>query len=646
MSFHVFQQYIFDVNSSSEIPEQNRPNTIIQNLCQDAQGFNTQNLDIANSLETVNILHNTSNIQNEHWIITNKFRKLMDNFKNTLLNQYICIPCVYCGKLMYPKKCKWIPYDNSIVYPLSAAYPNNRNIIKFHPNDPLRVPVCNSCKSSRTRYSFQKLCPIPDEILSVPLGKRSYLSPVFMHSSLGRNVHNSNYTEYRILSGDIRFSKNLRCFSLYSGMEGAFLENSNETGENIIQTNQELINAANWLKENNPYIRPYSRLLTIPGTSMNNPFPIACHIPEDQDAPKSLPENIIRSDLPDPDIEPELYEYVSRHQIHTCSPKCGGPAAPGQTCKKGVEFLTTDPPTMRNKAIKPINYLLNDEESPYWNDHIEKYFARPNHEEFNELTYPSYFEQYNIIKSRPDAKNYPVYVDLLGNYVVKRTTKKLVRFHYLKFQDGEQYFYQQILKNLPCRSEEEILGNYATYKQHFLFLYPEIHNQLQQNTANYIRNQEQLINAKFSEIMENILNNLQDLLCDNISQLLQIQLNSLKISPMINPQNTIIDLPDDQLHKTHNFLLQKFNESHQQKTLEETLNTTYIVGYRETAARFNRMICNMLPVENDKFWICDAIDTIDGKQMDLTDTNAFITDKSMIEEYKRLEEKATIPLQI
>ncbi|CAJ0837218.1 9749_t:CDS:1, partial [Entrophospora sp. SA101] len=245
MSFHVFQQYIFDVNSSSEIPEQNRPNTIIQNLCQDAQGFNTQNLDIANSLETVNILHNTSNIQNEHWIITNKFRKLMDNFKNTLLNQYICIPCVYCGKLMYPKKCKWIPYDNSIVYPLSAAYPNNRNIIKFHPNDPLRVPVCNSCKSSRTRYSFQKLCPIPDEILSVPLGKRSYLSPVFMHSSLGRNVHNSNYTEYRILSGDIRFSKNLRCFSLYSGMEGAFLENSNETGENIIQTNQELINAAN-----------------------------------------------------------------------------------------------------------------------------------------------------------------------------------------------------------------------------------------------------------------------------------------------------------------------------------------------------------------------------------------------------------------
>ncbi|CAJ0908479.1 3670_t:CDS:2 [Entrophospora sp. SA101] len=637
---------------------------------------------------------------------------------------------------------------------------------------------------------------------------------------------------------------------------------------------------------------------------------------------KMITENIIRSDLPDPDIEPELYEYVSRHQIHTCSPKCGGPAAPGQTCKKGfprpfspmthennelkkyiyycrsskdrwvvpyhaptliiwnahiniqyvntrglarylnkyvtksepshifniregdkyrehvqarrlgsmelmflllgkticdssnsVEFLTTDPPTMRNKAIKPINYLLNDEESPYWNDHIEKYFARPNHEEFNELTYPSYFEQYNIIKSRPDAKNYPVYVDLLGNYVVKRTTKKLVRFHYLKFQDGEQYFYQQILKNLPCRSEEEILGNYATYKQHFLFLYPEIHNQLQQNTANYIRNQEQLINAKFSEIMENILNNLQDLLCDNISQLLQIQLNSLKISPMINPQNTIIDLPDDQLHvfsiiknllgplndtkkypfffitgsagtgksyvtrlivndliskrkkfllmaptgiaaqniggqtihstlriqesnsgyktlafsdtqffkqlqkidiliieeismvsallftfisemfakihentiafgglsviavgdlaqlppasglpvykssvwklfyplflrqpqrqnqdflyykaledirfgnitqKTHNFLLQKFNESHQQKTLEETLNTTYIVGYRETAARFNRMICNMLPVENDKFWICDAIDTIDGKQMDLTDTN-------------------------
>ena len=48
-----------------------------------------------------------------------------------------------------------------------------------------------------------------------------------------------------------------------------------------------------------------------------------------------IANNVIRADLPDPDLEPELYNYVKQHQIHTCSyGKCGGPALPGQRCKK------------------------------------------------------------------------------------------------------------------------------------------------------------------------------------------------------------------------------------------------------------------------------------------------------------------------
>src|SRR5207247_10292284 len=38
---------------------------------------------------------------------------------------------------------------------------------------------------------------------------------------------------------------------------------------------------------------------------------------------KSIPElidsNIIRADMPDPNLEPELYELVKKHQIHTCN---------------------------------------------------------------------------------------------------------------------------------------------------------------------------------------------------------------------------------------------------------------------------------------------------------------------------------------
>ena len=52
-------------------------------------------------------------------------------------------------------------------------------------------------------------------------------------------------------------------------------------------------------------------------------------------------ENLIRSDLPDPIAESDLYAKVKANQIHTCNSKCGGPAALGHTCKKGfpVPFL-------------------------------------------------------------------------------------------------------------------------------------------------------------------------------------------------------------------------------------------------------------------------------------------------------------------
>jgi len=48
-----------------------------------------------------------------------------------------------------------------------------------------------------------------------------------------------------------------------------------------------------------------------------------------------ITNNIIRSTVPDPLYEPELYSAVVTNQIHTCNEKCQGPAIPGQTCKKG-----------------------------------------------------------------------------------------------------------------------------------------------------------------------------------------------------------------------------------------------------------------------------------------------------------------------
>lgn len=67
-----------------------------------------------------------------------------------------------------------------------------------------------------------------------------------------------------------------------------------------------------------------------------------------------IEENLIRADLPDQNLEPELYQLVITHQIHTCRPgKCGGPAPHGQVCKKNFpnhihQLLTI---TLMNKDI-------------------------------------------------------------------------------------------------------------------------------------------------------------------------------------------------------------------------------------------------------------------------------------------------------
>ncbi|RIA82233.1 hypothetical protein C1645_835698 [Glomus cerebriforme] len=82
--------------------------------------------------------------------------------------------------------------------------------------------------------------------------------------------------------------------------------------------------------------------------------------------------NVIRADIPDFNLEPELYELVKKHQIHT----------------------------LRNKSVKPP-YLLQQEEqlSPYWDDAIDKYFNKPTEDIFDNMIYPIYHRKYTIQKN-------------------------------------------------------------------------------------------------------------------------------------------------------------------------------------------------------------------------------------------------------
>jgi len=64
-----------------------------------------------------------------------------------------------------------------------------------------------------------------------------------------------------------------------------------------------------------------------------------------------IAQNVIRSDLPNKDLEPELYEKVMKHQIHTCSPqRCGGPTSQGEQCKRGFP-----------RPYAPITYYRADQ---------------------------------------------------------------------------------------------------------------------------------------------------------------------------------------------------------------------------------------------------------------------------------------------
>ena len=139
--------------------------------------------------------------------------------------QFPCAPCCYCGRMLYPYQINWILKENNITFPLEISYPDVT--LTYHPHDAYKVAVCASCKKPSSRQPCPILAPIPSCITIVPYGKRKYLSPVYLHSSLGRTVDANAFSEYRSLQSQMGYSKNMRSLTLYCGMLGAFLEQTN-----------------------------------------------------------------------------------------------------------------------------------------------------------------------------------------------------------------------------------------------------------------------------------------------------------------------------------------------------------------------------------------------------------------------------------
>ena len=121
------------------------------------------------------------------WRPSQRLRSLHIRFQKTILFQYICLPCAFCSKLLYPTKAKWILYDKNVTYPLESNFPHI-TVYTQGEGSSRTVCICNSCKTRRKRYPCPQLHPIPNVIQAIPLMQRRFLSPVFLHCSLGRNL--------------------------------------------------------------------------------------------------------------------------------------------------------------------------------------------------------------------------------------------------------------------------------------------------------------------------------------------------------------------------------------------------------------------------------------------------------------------------
>jgi hypothetical protein len=197
-----------------------------------------------------------------------------------------------------------------------------------------------------------------------------------------------------------------------------------------------------------------------------------------------------------------------------------------------VKFLTTDPPHTRTRAIIPIYMIEEDDENPYYDDNIMKYMSRPHLPEFNDLTYPQYFQRYSITPSSPATTSRQIYQDELGNYVVKRSKEIITRYRFLKIEDGELYFYQQLLLSVPARSESDYkIRPNGTYRDKFLSLFPNFLTDMRNRLNNNHQSRVTRLNYQFAEMLNRLLSSLSQQIPSNLSRIIEMQMENLKLLP-------------------------------------------------------------------------------------------------------------------
>ncbi|CAB4375482.1 unnamed protein product [Rhizophagus irregularis] len=527
MSYHTFQYYTFDTDLQPELTDyQNNPEQMLRNLQSQLQSY--QQL---RSLSVVSTPINLNPLPIIPWIPSTKFLKLLDNFDSSILNQFPCAPCAFCGRLMYPQKCEWLPYDDNCSYPLYSP-------------------------GSQTANPFPSASHLSDDNTAPPYLPNDIIVP---NTNFNVEIHDEDYHYTHLMAGFVKTSDNtslplsindpsleaLLFPDLFPNGKGFYNDSNdnlntthNETYSKYIK--QRVLNIDSRFRLHHRWLAwSYLQLEKI-RNHQNNQRIWRQNKADKIYSPPNAAELIKQSTYSNNLIIDESITTTLPTFIRTGETICNS--------SNTVTYLTTEPPTSRQKAIRPISLISEEDDDPYWKNHIEKYFDRPEEEEFINLTYPDYFKNYEITPTKPTTTKRSIYVDKLGNYVIKRTVPILVRFRHLTLHHGQLFFYQKLLLEIPCKSEDELLGNFSTYREHWLFRHPEFNETLQQITQDYLRSQQLKLDSQFTQILDTLINNLQPVLPSSVSELISIQLNFLRINPPILPQSNILTLPEDQLN--------------------------------------------------------------------------------------------------
>ena len=128
-----------------------------------------------------------------------------------------------------------------------------------------------------------------------------------------------------------------------------------------------------------------------------------------------------------------------------------------------VVFLDTNLPGQLNKVLKPMAHIrrLEDESTDvFWDSFRDKYTARP--DSLERVTYPEYLAEWEVfatLSKVPQRRRDRSLVDRKERVAAPRDSNVLPRWRFLTPLDGNEYYYQVLLFNVPFRSEGELISD-------------------------------------------------------------------------------------------------------------------------------------------------------------------------------------------